>query len=174
VIESLGVERTRRAIADADLVVLVIDGSQPLMGEDRDIFEDVEKNSHLIVLNKSDLETFSRGQLGWRSDRTTSIIDLSAKTGAGLDALRDAILKPFSTGDMSNAGLLVTDARHFDLLKRTQSALSSSVNLLSQRVSEEIVLVGLYDALRFLGEITGETTPDDVLSQIFATFCIGK
>lgn len=174
VIESLGVERTRRAIADADLVVLVIDGSQPLALEDRDIFEDVAKNPHLIALNKSDLESFNQSAPDWKSEQTTSIINISAKTGVGLDALRDAILKPFSAGDMSNAGLLVTDARHFDLLKRTQFALSSSIALLSQRASEELVLVGLYDALRFLGEITGETTPDDVLSQIFATFCIGK
>jgi tRNA modification GTPase len=60
------------------------------------------------------------------------------------------------------------------LLRRVQVALQSSSTLLGQRESEELVLVGLYDALRFLGEITGETTPDDVLSQIFATFCIGK
>jgi tRNA modification GTPase len=68
----------------------------------------------------------------------------------------------------------VTDARHFDLLQRARSSLRSSLELLEQRASEELLLVGLYDALRFLGEITGETTPEDVLSQIFATFCIGK
>lgn len=173
-IENLGVERTRRAIADADLVVLVIDASQPLVLEDKDIFNDVAQNPHLIALNKSDLESFGQSELGWRSDQTTSIVSLSAKTGAGLDTLRDAILKPFSAGDMSDAGLLVTDARHFDLLKRAQSGLCSSITLLAQRAREELVLVGLYDALRFLGEITGETTPDDVLSEIFATFCIGK
>ena len=92
----------------------------------------------------------------------------------GFDALRAAILQPFALYDTSSAGLLITDARHFDLLQRTQAALSSSKSLLEERVSEELVLVGLYDALRFLGEITGETTSDDVLSQIFATFCIGK
>jgi tRNA modification GTPase len=173
-IENLGVERTRRAIADADLVVLVIDGSQPRVPEDKDIFDDVAQNPHLIALNKSDLESFDQSGLEWRSDQTTSVISLSAKTGAGLDALRDAILKPFSASDMSDAGLLVTDARHFDLLRRIHIALCSSITLLAQRASEELVLVGLYHALRFLGEITGETTPNDVLSQIFATFCIGK
>jgi tRNA modification GTPase len=70
--------------------------------------------------------------------------------------------------------LLITDARHFDLLSRAQQSLESSARLLRERASEELVLVGLYNALRFLGEITGETTPEDVLSQIFATFCIGK
>jgi tRNA modification GTPase len=75
---------------------------------------------------------------------------------------------------MAGGGLLITDARHHDLLRRAQGALQTSAHLLEQRSSEELVLVGLYDALRFLGRITGETTTEDVLSQIFATFCIGK
>lgn len=173
-IENLGVERTRRAIADADLVVFVVDGSQPPLQEDKEVFDEVAGNPHLVVLNKSDLKSFNQSKSEWRSDQTTAIINLSAKTGAGLDALRAAILQPFAACDISDTGLLVTDARHFDLLQRTQSALRSSRALLEQRASEELVLIGLYDALRFLGEITGETTPDDVLSQIFATFCIGK
>jgi tRNA modification GTPase len=174
VIENLGVERTRRAIADADLVVFVMDGSQSLVPEDKEIFEEVAPNPHLIALNKSDLESFNQHSLGWKTNQTTAVISLSAKIGVGLDDLRAAILQPFTVGDINDAGLLVTDARHFDLLQRTQTALCSSITLLTLRVSEELVLVGLYDALRFLGEITGETTPDDVLSQIFATFCIGK
>jgi tRNA modification GTPase len=174
VIENLGVERTRRAIADADLIVFVIDGSQSLTPDDKQILDEVAPNPHLIALNKSDLKPFISDASGWKSDRTTAIISISAKTGIGLDDLRAAILRPFAADNISNAGLLVTDARHFDLLQRTQAALSSSIALLVERASEELVLVGLYDALRFLGEITGETTPDDVLSQIFATFCIGK
>lgn len=174
IIENLGVERTRQAIADADLVVLVIDGSQSVTREDKEIFEEVAPNPHLIALNKSDLKSFNRNALGWESDQTIAVVSISAKTGMGLDDLLAAILQPFAAGDISNAGLLVTDARHFDLLRRTQDALYSSLALLVERASEELVLVGIYDALHFLGEITGETTPDDVLSQIFATFCIGK
>ena len=173
-IENLGVERTRRAIADADLVVFVIDGSQSLVQEDKEIFDEIAQSPHLIAINKSDLETFDQRELKLRGKQTSAVISISAKTGMGFDALRAAILQPFALYDTSSAGLLITDARHFDLLQRTQAALSSSKSLLEERVSEELVLVGLYDALRFLGEITGETTSDDVLSQIFATFCIGK
>ena len=79
-----------------------------------------------------------------------------------------------SSNGSGETGFLITNARHYDLLRRTQMALQSSYDLFRQHSSEELVLVGLYDALRFLGEITGETTPDDVLSRIFATFCIGK
>ena len=172
-IENLGVERTRRAIADADMVVVVLDGSQPLVTEDQEVLAEVAESPHLIALNKSDLGSLRDDNLRWNKDRS-AVISVSAKTGAGLDALRAAILEPFVAQGTHETDFLITDARHFDLLRRAQDALSSSRILLEQRRSEELVLVGLYDALRFLGQITGETTPDDVLSQIFATFCIGK
>jgi tRNA modification GTPase len=172
-IETLGIERTRRAMADADLIVIVLDGSSALTGEDEEIFADVAESPHLVALNKSDLDTFRHNGFEQASDGAP-VIAISAKTGAGLDELRAAILRPFASPDMQSAGLLITDARHFDLLRRAQQSLESSAALLLQRASEELLLVGLYNALRFLGEITGETTPEDVLSQIFATFCIGK
>ncbi|MCA1558405.1 MAG: GTP-binding protein, partial [Acidobacteria bacterium] len=171
-VETMGVERTRRAIADADLTVVVLDGSQPLTQEDTEVLKEVTDLPHLIALNKSDLESFR--QNGFVSSAYVPVIPVSAKTGAGLDRLRAAILKPFADGIATDVGLLITDARHHDLLRRTQSALQTSAHLLEQRASEELVLAGLYDALRFLGQITGETTTEDVLSQIFATFCIGK
>ncbi|HEX8177340.1 MAG TPA: tRNA uridine-5-carboxymethylaminomethyl(34) synthesis GTPase MnmE [Pyrinomonadaceae bacterium] len=169
-IENLGVERTRRAIADADLILVVLDGSQPLTAEDKEVLAEVGHLRHLVALNKSDLESFRVN--GLLID--APVIPVSAKTGAGLDLLRAAILKPFADGGSEYSGLLITDARHYDLLRRTQNALETSAHLLEQHVSEELVLTGLYDALRFLGQITGETTTEDVLSQIFATFCIGK
>src|SRR5947209_2979724 len=177
VIENLGVERTKRAIADADLIILVIDGSQPLMPEDIDIFKDISSGPHLIAVNKNDLEGFRLDALALKENKyneARAIVSISAKSGAGFDDLRSAIMKPFNVWDASDNGLFITNARHFDLLQRTQLALRSSADLLEARASEELVLVGLYDALRFLGEITGETTTDDILSQIFATFCIGK
>jgi tRNA modification GTPase len=173
-IENLGVERTRRALADADLVLAVVDGSHPLTPEDKEMLAEVRETVHLIALNKSDLASFDAGRGAQISDGAFKVVAVSAKTEAGLDDLRAAILEPFAATEMRETGLLITDARHFDLLRRTVYALLSSGELLRQRASEELILVGLYDALRFLGQITGETTPDDVLSQIFATFCIGK
>jgi tRNA modification GTPase len=174
VIEHLGVERSRRAIADADLVVVVLDGTEPLAPEDEEVLTEVAGRRHIVALNKSDLGLLEPFELHLKGRLTVPAITISAKTGAGLDALRAAILEPFAARETSETGFLVTDARHFDLLQRARSSLRSSLELLEQRASEELLLVGLYDALRFLGEITGETTPEDVLSQIFATFCIGK
>jgi tRNA modification GTPase len=174
IIESLGVERTKRIIADADLIIVIIDGAQPLMAEDREILIDIADKPHLIAINKCDLLSFEQNKLDLRDEKASAIINVSAKTREGFASLCMAILEPYAAYDTSYTGLFITNARHFDLLQRVAAALHGSLNLLEERASEELVLVGLYDALRFLGDITGETTPEVVLSQIFATFCIGK
>lgn len=172
-IEHLGIERTRRAIADADLVVVVVDGSQPLGNDDEAIFAEVVEAKHLIALNKSDLKAFGVARLNG-SSRAIDRVPVSAKTGAGLEELQRAILRSFDAGKDHDENFLVTSARHFDLLRRAAESLRDSDEVLRRKLSEDLILVGLYNALRFLDEITGETTPEDVLSEIFATFCIGK
>lgn len=172
-IEHLGIERTRQAIADADLVVVVIDGSGPLSPEDESLLAELSERGYLVTLNKSDLETFNPAALNG-SARGVEPIPVSAKTGAGFDQLRRAILAPFNGGGLQTTDFLITNARHSDLLRRAADSLRASQVAIAEGASEDLILVGLYDSLRFLGEITGETTPEDVLSQIFATFCIGK
>jgi tRNA modification GTPase len=173
-IESMGVERARREAADADLLVLVIDGSEHLHDEDRLLLDEISQVCHIVALNKSDLPTFSAASLHDPYPKCSTVVSVSAKTEVGLESLRAAILKPFAKGDTQSDGLLITNARHHDLLVRTIRAISSSAQLLEQRASEEIVLVGLHSALRCLDQITGETTTEEILGQIFSTFCIGK
>jgi len=176
-VESIGVERSRRTMADADLVLVLLDVSEKLTGEDLAIIEGVEELEHKIVFNKIDIRDVAD-----LLDETESMrlilnsepIMVSAKTGDGLDVLKQAIVDPFRSEDISSNGFLVTDARHFDLLVRCGAELTHAIELLDQRQSEEIVLVGLHNALRYLGEITGETTTEDMLTRIFSTFCIGK
>jgi tRNA modification GTPase len=103
-----------------------------------------------------------------------NIVAISAKSGEGLDDLRHAIVHPFGVEDATTGGFLVTDARHHDLLTRARDDIDESLTSLNARMSEEIVLVGLHNALRYLGEITGETTTEDMLTRIFSKFCIGK
>lgn len=173
VIEQLGIERTRRAIADADIVVTVIDGSQPLTEEDKEIVSEASESYSVVALNKSDLETF-RSNNAERLIQNSTLVPVSAKTGDGLETLCAEIIKPFSANYLDENSFVITNARHFDLLRRTSESLTSAGELVRQGLSEEIILVKLYDALRLLGEITGETTSEAILSQIFSSFCIGK
>lgn len=173
IIEQLGIERTHRAIADADLIVAVLDGSQPLTEEDKKILGEAAEGFCVIALNKSDLESF-RANDGHQIDKNIVSIPVSAKNGDGLKALCAEIMKPFSANSFDESSFVITNARHYDLLRRASGALNSSGELVREGVSEEIVLSKLYEALRLLGEITGETTPEAILSQIFSSFCIGK
>ena len=167
-IESIGIARTHRALADADMVCVVLDGTQSLTPEDHAVLALAAARLHVIVANKSDLADFAPHNL------TPDAVTVSAKNRTGLNELRAALIAPFANHDTSYAGLLITDARHHDLLRRAHDELTSSAQLLEQRASEELTLVGLHNALRYLGQITGETTTEDILTQIFTTFCIGK
>src|SRR5689334_5091376 len=176
-VESLGVERTRRTAADADLLLIVVDGSQSLTEEDELVLAQAATKPHVIAVNKSDLPNFSSTRVDEKvrdRDQQTSPVAVSALTEDGISQLRAAMLKPFVNGNGASEGLMITNARHHDLLIRTIDAIASAEARIREHMSEEIILVGLHNALKFLGEITGETTTEEILGQIFSTFCIGK
>ncbi|NOT49337.1 MAG: tRNA uridine-5-carboxymethylaminomethyl(34) synthesis GTPase MnmE [Acidobacteria bacterium] len=176
-VESIGVERSRMAMADSDLVVVLIDGSEELTAEDLEILNSVEALPHIIAVNK--IDKIEHGKLSAiigsvNEGRSAEIVAVSAKLGTGIESLKNGIVTRFSPDTAAGSGFLVTDARHHDLLVRAKAEIESSIALLDQKTSEEIVLIGLHNALRYLGQITGETTTEDMLTKIFSTFCIGK
>lgn len=175
-VESIGVARARSLMSDADIVIVMLDVSDDLTVEDRAVISSVFDIPHVIAINKIDKVTMSstRDFSSKVNDQRSKIVPISAKTGEGLDDLRKAIVDPFSFEDVNTTGFLVSDARHHDLLLRTNNEIEQSLTNLEAKLSEEIVLVGLHNALRYLGEITGETTTEDMLTRIFSTFCIGK
>ena len=176
-VEIIGVERSRRSMADADLVVVLLDGSQNLTAEDREILVQTAEYPSLIAVNKSDLERLDANlleEIKFVTDDKRTIIEISAVTGEGLTEFQKAIVEPFSLQETEQTGFLVSDARHHDLLLRTEKEIENSLQMLDQKMSEEIILIGLHNALRYLGQITGETTTEDMLTRIFSTFCIGK
>lgn len=170
-IETLGIERTHRAMSDSDLVLVVLDGSAEVGPSDEDLLKQTSSGRRLVVMNKSDLPTFKSSPCCTRELHT---INVSAKTGEGLSALRSAILDAVSSNGIDDGSLLITSARHYDLLRSTEREIEIARTALHDRYSEEVVLVPLHNALRMLGQITGETTTEDILSEIFSTFCIGK
>ncbi len=180
VVESIGVERSKQTIADADLVIAVLDASEDPGEEDLAILRSVERTRHFIAVNKTDkvdrrrLELLIAALKEGIADPTPMVVRMSAKTGEGLGDLQRAMIEPFDHNENDEGSFLVSDARHHDLLVRANAEINESIDLLDQKASEEIVLVGLHNALRALGQITGETTTEDMLTRIFSTFCIGK
>lgn len=178
-VEIIGVERSRRVMADADLVIAMIDASEQPTDENHEILGSLADLRHLVVFNKIDKisENELRNQIAnfqFAGPRERLSAAISAKTGSGLDELKEAIVQPFIPDALSPSGFLVSDARHYDLLNRASSEIEQSLTALEAKASEEITLIGLHNALRYLGQITGETTTEDMLTRIFSTFCIGK
>jgi tRNA modification GTPase len=179
-VESIGVDRSKRTMADADLVIAVLDVADDQTEEDIEIIRSIEATQHLIVINKTDKVDAARvddfiSSLKTRiNGGTAAVVAVSAKTGFGLASLERSIVEPVASDSISADGFLISDARHYDLLLRADAELAQSIGLLDTSTSEEIILIGLHNALRLLGQITGETTTEDMLTRIFSTFCIGK
>jgi tRNA modification GTPase len=185
--ESIGIKKSIEALADADLVLVVIDKTDPQNAEDQELLTQVEGRPAIIVENKSDLQGHcgdgrparpSRAQLGQLSSAsppTPPRISTSALTGEGIPALRAAILTHVA-GDAATqqeSGFL-TSVRHQKLVDDSLTALHAATIAVAGKVPHEMLLLDLYAALRPLDEITGATTTDDILNLIFGTFCIGK
>jgi len=167
--ESIGVQKSREALADADLVLVVTDASQPA-AEDAELLRQVEDRSHIVVENKIDLA--SRNE---KRETRNSFVRTSALTGEGIAELRGEILRHLGgeAGAQAESGFL-TSARHQRLVRDSLAGLAAAERATRENLPHEMLLLDLYGALRPLDEMTGATTADDILNLIFGSFCIGK
>ncbi|HZB89247.1 MAG TPA: tRNA uridine-5-carboxymethylaminomethyl(34) synthesis GTPase MnmE [Terracidiphilus sp.] len=168
-IEQLGIARSREALADAALVLIVLDATQPLNDEERQLLAAVANRPALIALNKIDLGNQSGGALA----ADIAAIPTSALTGEGIATLRAQIVALATGGAQPEPGLL-TNLRQQQAIATTRSALADAAAANSDHIPHEMILLDLYRALWALDSLTGQTTPDDILNLIFSTFCIGK
>jgi tRNA modification GTPase len=197
IVESIGITRSREAIAAADIQLLVLDGSEPLTQDDTNLIEQTPASSRILLINKSDLHqrlddaTLRTGRhsmapmvpgrldegevsTGGAGERHLRIVKISAATGEGFDTLEKQILDRLGGNEVPGDDILITDARQHQAIRNAIAAVVEGRDLMVHRELEEIVLLKLRAGLQAIGEITGETLNDDILSQIFSTFCIGK
>jgi len=163
-------------LADAALVVIVLDATEPLNDEERALLALVQGRAALAVLNKSDLVT--DGEPLQRADDLALFAEIpllptSALTGEGIPALRQRILALATGGASSEPGML-TSLRHHQAVSTALAALGDATQANASAIPHEMILLDLYRALWALDSLTGQTTPDDILNLIFSTFCIGK
>ncbi len=168
--EQLGIRRSREALADAALIVVVLDATEPLNDEERRLLAAVEGRPTLVAVNKSDLIKAGRGQPDCAGLPTLST---SALTGEGIPALRERILELATGGAAAEPGML-TSLRHQQAIAAALAALTDAAQANANSIPHEMILLDLYRALWALDSLTGQTTPDDILNLIFSTFCIGK
>lgn len=167
-VESLGIQRSHEAIADADLVLLLVDRSLPLSSEDLVLLEKVKaQGRYLLVATKADLARCA--------DLPEPALEVSAETGQGLEELREAIVRALSPeGIWEASDGFLTSLRQKELLAEALLALAQGHVAITEFVPHEMLLLDLYAALRALDGVSGATSADDILNHIFSTFCIGK
>jgi tRNA modification GTPase len=166
IVESLGIERSYQAMADADLTVVVLDSTQPANADDEALVQRArEQGKHLVVANKCDLP----------HPTIPDTLEVSAQTGAGIEELRHAVISAIAPLDaIQTDGGFITSLRQEQLLRDSRDALIQARTATELSMPHEMLLLDLYAALSPIDAITGATTADDILNRIFSTFCIGK
>lgn len=167
-IEKIGVEKSEKSIDDADLVLVVTDASSPLDDDDKKILDRTKSIKRIIIANKTD-----RGITD--ESRTLADIFICAKDGDGKEKLSEKISSLYNIGEISQqSGEIITNERHRMALIKCRNALSNAIETLESGLPQDIASIDILDAVDSLGEITGASVSEDVVSSVFKNFCVGK
>ena len=174
IVEEQGIQRTRNALAQSDLALVVFDPSQSFDGNDELLMKEVGDRPRCTLLNKSDLEQ------KWEKEKIDKFlkgekpISISAKTGAGMPDLSEAIYNFAVKGEQAGESIFITRERHRNHLQQAATALDAAYTNMNSGYSEELIAVDINLAMEHIGSILGKTFAEDLLDKIFGEFCIGK
>lgn len=173
-VEKIGVERSRKALAKADLVLLLFDSSKPLTAEDHALIDATNDKKRIVLLNKTDLgQKVTVEEI--KQLTGSKVIAISVLQQKNLDQLKQAIKELFFNGiENSNDQVLVTNQRQSGLLEKAKTQLNEVIKALEIDVPIDIAQIDFNGAWDTLGEITGESSPDELVNQLFSQFCLGK
>ena len=174
-VEKIGVSKSKDLIGDADLILFVINGSEPLTKEDHEIIDMVKEKKVIVLLNKSDLELrISKVELSKQMEKSI-IIETSALQQTGLTELEDTIKNEFMGGRIyHNDETMIHNIRHKNSLIQSKESIQKVIESIDVGMPEDCWAIDIRDAYDRLSEITGDLVNDDVISQIFSQFCLGK
>jgi tRNA modification GTPase len=173
IVEKIGVEKSREKINEADLIILMLDASKNLDKEDIEIIDYIKDKKYVVLLNKSDLEN-KINKKDIKELNSEYVIEISAKTGEGIENLKEAIKHLFFKGEITAKDTLITNTRHKESLLRAKESLNAGLLALNNTMAIDLASIDLKQAFASLGEITGETLEEDIIDKIFSEFCIGK
>jgi len=172
IVESAGIEKARQRIPKADLIIWLLDNSSEYNNEDEEIYNRIVSKRKIIVVNKIDLpRRLDTNVLG---SRGLDWSEISISKDIGLEDLKNNIYKILMEKGMKSPGVFITNERHRNALKKSLEELEEVTRLIKMNMPLEVIAFALNNALFYIGEITGETCPDDILEEIFQRFCIGK
>jgi tRNA modification GTPase len=166
--ENIGIRKSMEALAEADLVLVVLDASSEMGSADHELLSDVAERAAIVVANKSDIG------FRWQPPSALPTVRTSAISGEGIGELRKEILRVVRGSAAEDGGAMLTNLRQQKQVRAALDAIAAAERSVRDDIPHEMVLLDLYNALRALDELTGATTADDILNLIFSTFCIGK
>ncbi|MBU5592408.1 tRNA uridine-5-carboxymethylaminomethyl(34) synthesis GTPase MnmE [Clostridium sp. MSJ-4] len=170
-VEKIGVERSKEKINEADLVVFMLDLSRKLDDEDKEILDYIKDKKYIVLLNKLDLERKLEDNV---FEGMENIIEVSAKTGEGIEILKKKIKDLFFKGEIKPTEVMITNSRHKEALYRAKERCLAALDTLNSGISIDLASIDVRSAWMNLGEITGETLEEDIIDKIFSEFCLGK
>ena len=169
VVENIGVEKSKNALKNAELVLFLLDGSKGFLAEDEEILQEIGDKNHIILINKIDLEN-KNIELN-----NPNIVRISAKTGEGIKELEEKIEEMFNLKKLETENeFIVTNIRHKDLLNKARNGLIQAKETVINGLPIDMISINIQIAIESLGEILGESVSEDVLNKIFEKFCVGK
>lgn len=170
-VEKIGVERSREKIDEADLIVLMLDSSCPLESEDREIIDKVKDKKYVVLMNKNDLEKKISDE---DIKDLKNVIYISAKTGFGIDELKEKVKELFFNGEVDSESMIISNNRHKQALYRALENCQEALDRVKSNEYLDLISIYVTSALKALGEITGSELEEDLINKIFSEFCVGK
>ena len=174
-VESIGVEKTKEILAASELAVVVLDGSEPLRIEDKEILSSIEGREHVVIVNKVDLPCLLDLEALKAKFGPRNVLTLSVKSTKGVDAFVQWLKNfVYGAGGTVEKGAFVQNVRHEKLLSTTRESLNDALIAAEKHIPYDCIVIDLRNAINQLGAITGETVQDEIINEIFARFCLGK
>lgn len=174
-VEKIGVERSKKALKDADLVIVVLDSSRELESDDIQLLEATSGKHRIIIFNKNDLVPVITPETVKQINKDDTILQTSAITNEGIEKIKQTIGHIFNSGieDSSN-NVIITSARQAGLLRQAKENLNDVISGIEAGMPIDLVQIDMTSCWDTLGEITGESYPDELITQLFSQFCLGK
>lgn len=175
IVERIGVERSRQALQESDLILFVLNYGEELTEEDRKLFEAVEGLEFIVIVNKTDLPQKINLDEVHQLANGKEVITASMKEDRGMDQLEEAIAQTFFNGDIESGDMTyISNVRHIQLLKQTMQALKDAERAMEAQMPIDLVQMDVTRAWELLGEIIGDTVQESLIDQLFSQFCLGK
>ena len=171
-IEQIGIEKSKKAANEADVILAVFDSSVPLNDEDREILNLLKHKKSIIVLNKTDLKQVVNKECTEIHDVNTEVINISLKNNEGLEKIYESLVKMFNLNQINlDNELTITNIRHQELINKAIESTRMALNDLNNSMPIDIISINIKEILEHLGEITGDNVSEDIIKSIFAKFC---